>query len=135
MFPIFEIVKTLLGFGQGWVERREARATVKLESETKVAVARAEAEVARLNKSQDAEIAWDQEVAQQMEHSWKDEYWTILLSLPLMLAFMGDWGRAYAFNGFIALSHVPEWYMYSVGLAIASSFGYRALVTMFKKKP
>lgn len=131
---VFEIFKSLLGVGAGWLERKQKRQEVKLEADTKVMVARAEAEVARLTKAQDAEIAWDNETASQMDRTWKDEYWTILLSFPLILSFLGSWGRDRATEGFIAIQSVPEWYMYSLGLAIASSFGYRALLNRFSSR-
>jgi len=128
---VFEIFKSLLGFGAGWLERKQKLKEVKVEAETKVIVARAEAEVTRLGKAQDAEISWDNETASQMDRTWKDEYWTLLLSGPLILVFFGDWGRRTAAAGFLALQMVPDWYMYSIGLAIASSFGYRALLNRY----
>jgi hypothetical protein len=128
---IFALIKELIGVGAGALERRQRRQEVKLEAETKVTIARAEAEVARLGKAQDAEIAWDNETASQMDRTWKDEYWTLLLSGPLLLSFFGEWGRERAVEGFAAIQTVPEWYMYSIGLAIASSFGYRALINKF----
>lgn len=131
---IFALIKEVLGIGAGWLERKQKRQEVKLEADTKVMVARAEAEVARLNRAQDAEIAWDNETASQMDRTWKDEYWTILLSFPLILSFLGSWGRDRATEGFIAIQSVPEWYMYSLGLAIASSFGYRALLNRFSSR-
>jgi len=131
---LLSIIKEVIGIGAGWLERRQKRADVKLEAETKVTVARAEAEVARLGKAQDAEIAWDNETASQMDRTWKDEYWTLLLSFPLVLSFLGEWGRQRAMEGFVAIQSVPDWYMYSLGLAIASSFGYRALLNRFSSR-
>lgn len=52
----------------------------------------------RLGKLQEAEANWDGEAVRQMGISWKDEYLTLLLSLPMILAFIGTWGRDAAQN-------------------------------------
>lgn len=128
---LMEILGGVLGLGKGWLESRQKRAEIKLETESKVLVARAEAEVKRLEKIQDAEIAWDNNVASQMDHTWKDEWFTILLSIPVLLAFVGQWGRDRATEGFAALATMPDWYMTAFLSAIAASFGIRALVNRF----
>jgi len=128
---IISLIKEVIGLGAGALERSAKRKEIKLEAETRVTIARAEAEVARLGKEQDAEIAWDNEIARQMDRTWKDEYFTILLSVPLVLAFCGQWGRDRAAEGFQALTTVPDWYMFSLLTAIAASFGMRALVNKF----
>ena len=125
------LLKELLGIGGRWVEGRRKLKEIKIESEAKVIVARAEAEVRRLEKAQDAEIAWDNTAVSQMNGSWKDEYLTLLLSAPVILAFLGPWGRKAAEEGFAAIATVPEWYMVAFMTSIAASFGVRALVDRF----
>jgi hypothetical protein len=128
---IFEIIKTLLGLGAGALEKRQDLKMIELEGKTKIAVATAEAEVARLGKTIDAEIDWDREATRQMQSSWKDEYLTLLLSAPMILAFMGEWGRKAVSDGFAAISTAPEWYKVAFLVTIAASFGMRALVDKF----
>jgi hypothetical protein len=125
------LLKELFGIGAGYLEGRRKLKEVKVEAESRVLVARAEAEVARLSKAQDAEINWDNAAVSQMDRSWKDEYLTLLLSAPIILAFLGDWGRKAAADGFAAISNVPEWYMVAFMASIAASFGVRALVDRF----
>lgn len=128
---IFDIIKTVLGIGAGALEKRQRLKEIELEGETRISVARAEAEVARLNKSVDAEIDWDREAANQMQSSWKDEYLTLLLSAPMILAFFGEWGREAVAKGFSAIAMAPEWYKVAFLVTIAASFGVRALVDRF----
>lgn len=128
---ILGIIQTILGLGSGLLEKRQQLKEIELEGRTKIAVAQAEAEVARIHKITNAEIDWDQAAIRQMEHSWKDEYLTLLLSAPLILAFLGPWGRTAVEEGFTAIAKAPEWYIVSVMVAIAASFGYRALVNKF----
>lgn len=128
---IFEIIKAVLGIGAGALERRQRLKEVKLETAAKIEIARAEAEISRLNKAVDAEIDWDREAAAQMRTTWKDEYLTILLSLPMVFAFFGEWGRKAVSDGFEAIANAPEWYRVSFLVVIAASFGMRALVSRF----
>lgn len=128
---IFEIIKTILGIGGAALQNIQARQAAKAEAEAKIIVARAEAEIKRLEKAQDAEIAWDSEAVSQMKGSWKDEWWTFLASLPLILAFMGDAAQKRVTDGFAAISTMPEWYIAIVGASVAASFGIRALTQRF----
>lgn len=59
--------------------------------------------------------------------SWKDEYWTLILSVPAIGAFVPKWVPTIQ-EGFIALDSMPDWYKISVLASIGASFGYRALV-------
>lgn len=120
-----------LGLGSGILERKQKLEEIKLDGATKIAVAQAEAEIARLNRSIDAEISWDAEAVKQMEHSWKDEYLTLMLSAPMILAFLGDWGRTAVAEGFSAIQGAPDWYKVAFLTTIAASFGIRALVDKF----
>ena len=72
-------------------------------------------------------------MAQGSVHSLKDEYLVILFSIPLILAFCGDWGRDVVEQGFAALETMPEWYQYSLGAIIASTFAIRGGAKLFKK--
>ena len=84
-------------------------------------------------KKATGEIDWDLEMAKGSQSSWKDEWLTILFSIPLILAFtpgMEDIVR----NGFQQLEQMPEWYQYSLGIIVAASFGVRSATKFFGKK-
>ena len=73
---------------------------------------------------------WESKMADASSNSWKDEFWTIVLSIPVFMV-----GYAIAANdvsvidrvstGFEALEKLPEWYKYLLFIAISSSFGIR----------
>ena len=63
--------------------------------------------------------------------SWKDEYLVILFSIPLILCFMGSWGRNIVQEGFRALETMPEWYQVTLGCIVAASFGIRSVTKFF----
>jgi len=128
---ILDIIKAVLGLGADALEKRQKLKEIKIDAAARIEVARAEAEIAHLHKSIDAEVNWDREAAGQMRSSWKDEYLTILLSLPMIVAFFGNWGRETVSNGFAAISTAPEWYKVAFLVVIAASFGMRALADRF----
>ena len=112
-----------------WMSGKVAKK--KAQSATKVAKAQAEAVV--MQKKATGEIDWDLEMAKGSQSSWKDEWLTILFSIPLILAFipgMEDLVR----NGFQQLEQMPEWYQYSLGVIVAASFGVRSATKFFGKK-
>lgn len=84
---------------------------------------------------------WESKMADASANSWKDEFWTIILAIPIFMI-----GYAIAADdmsvvtrvseSFKALSELPEWYQYLLFIAISSSFGVRgakSLMEMRKK--
>ncbi len=112
-----------------WLEGKVE--TKKAETGAKVAKARAEAVI--MEKKATGEIDWDLEMAKGSQSSWKDEWLTILFSIPLILAFIPGMEEVVA-NGFAQLQAMPQWYQYSLGVIVAASFGVRSATKFFGKK-
>lgn len=121
--PISELAGTWL---RGKVETKAA--------ETRAKVAKAEAEAQIMVSRATSEADWEKIMAQGSQSSWKDEWLTILFSIPLILVFCGDVGREIVANGFTALETMPEWYQYTLGVIVAASFGIRSATKFFGKK-
>ena len=120
--PIADLAGTWLN---GKVEEKKAQAKTK--------VAKAEAEAIVMQKKATGEIDWDLEMAKGSSSSWKDEWLTILFSIPLILAFIPGMEDIVA-NGFAQLNKMPQWYQYSLGVIVAASFGVRSATKFFGKK-
>lgn len=120
--PISELAGAWMA---GKVEEKKAQA--------KTRVAKAEAEAIVMQKKATGEIDWDLEMAKGSANSWKDEWLTILFSIPLILAFIPGMEDVVK-NGFAQLEAMPEWYQYSVGVIVAASFGVRSATKFFGKK-
>lgn len=105
----------------------------KTKAETGAKVAKAKAEAVIMEKKATGEIDWDIAMAEGSKHSWKDEWLTILFSIPLILAFVPGMEEIVA-NGFQQLEQMPEWYQYSLGVIVAASFGVRSATRFFGKK-
>jgi hypothetical protein len=121
--PIANLAGTWLN---GKVEKQKAK--------NEVAVATAKAEAVVMQKKATGEIDWDLKMADASASSWKDEWLTIIFSVPLVLSFCGDWGRQIVADGFEALATMPEWYQYTLGVIVAASFGVRSATKFFGKK-
>jgi hypothetical protein len=121
--PIAELAGTWL---KGSVE------TSKAKTDAKVAQAKAEAIV--MQKKATGEIDWDLKMADASASSWKDEWLTIIFSVPLVLSFCGEWGRQIVDDGFAALTNMPDWYQYTLGVIVAASFGVRSASKFFGKR-
>ena len=121
--PIANLAGTWL---EGKVEEKKAVTGAK--------VAKAQAEAVIMQKKATGEIDWDLKMADASAHSWKDEWLTVLFSIPLILSFCGDWGREIVTNGFTALESMPDYYQYTLGTIVAASFGTRAATKFFGKK-
>ena len=102
----------------------------KAKTEAKVAKLKSEATIAE--KRATGEIDWEIEQAKASASSWKDEWLTILFSIPLILAFVPGCEQIVA-NGFVQLDTMPEWYKYSLGVIVAASFGMRGITRFLGK--
>jgi hypothetical protein len=126
------LLKAILGpvgsIASTWLEGRNE----KIKANTKVKVARAEAEASVMEKKATGEIDWDITQAKASEGSWKDEWLTVVFTLPLILLLFGQEERVN--NFFIALSNCPEWYQYMLGTIVAASFGFRGAAKFIGKK-
>lgn len=67
---------------------------------------------------------WEDRMAEGSVASWKDEYYTILLSIPMVLCFFPDM-VPHVKAGFAALDEMPDWYRWALMLSIGASFGFR----------
>lgn len=78
---------------------------------------------------------WEDRMAEASISSWRDEFWTIILAIPMILSFFPEM-VPHVKAGFEALDEMPEWYRWAVMLSIASSFGFRGFdkYTLMKGK-
>tara|TARA_E500000178_G_C16867961_1_gene682913 strand:+ start:512 stop:895 length:384 start_codon:yes stop_codon:yes gene_type:complete len=109
----------------GYIETKKAKAKQKL--------VQIEAETTLMEKQISGEIDWDIAAQKNSSGSWKDEYLTILFSIPLLLCFL-PFTVGYVERGFEALAMTPDWYKYTLGVIVSASFGIKGATKMFNKK-
>ena len=127
---MIQFLTPIANLASTWLEGRVETA----KAETGVKVAKAQAEAIVMQKKATGEIDWDLKMADASVSSWKDEWLTCLFSIPLILAFCGNWGRNVVAEGFAALETMPEWYQVTLGVIVAASFGVRSATKFFGKK-
>ena len=104
--------------GTSYLKRKQVEAEGRIDLAMAMTKAQAQVQVAKLT----AEIEWERSMADSSKTSWKDEYWTIILSIPIVLAFFPTTIQ-YLEDGFNVLSKMPQWYGVAVGAAISAAFG------------
>jgi len=110
---------------QGKADKNAASAELKLTE------AKAKAQILLSKETSVAD--WERIMAEGAKSSWKDEWFVIVLSIPLVLAFVPG-AEGWVDRGFEQLSKAPDWYFYSLGIAISASFGVRGAQALFKRK-
>jgi len=125
MLPILGLIGTAISavseIGKSWMERKKIKSQGKIEIEK----ARVEGTIKRLQTSIEGNVAYDLEAAKGMRFSWKDEWFTILLSAPFIACFIPGL-QPYVKQGFEILQmDTPEWYQWAFLGAIIASFGLK----------
>ena len=75
---------------------------------------------------------WESKMADASASSWKDEFWTIILAVPIFMvgyAIIADDMTVVdrTKQAFQTLTELPEWYQYLLVIAISSSFGIKGV--------
>jgi hypothetical protein len=129
---VFDVVGNLFGIGRDYLEGKRNIEKAKIETRLAIEEAKAKSAIKVIETGQIAEIDWDVAAMEGSANSWKDEWLTVLFSIPLILSFTPG-GAEIVRDGFDVLTGTPEWYQISVGVIVAASFGYRKVVDAFKK--
>lgn len=114
--PALPIISGLLTLGQTWLESRAKR---------KEAMTEAEAQV--IKQASQSVADWEAYMAKASGDSYKDEWLTLLVSIPMILCFFP--GAVDTVNaGFSALDQTPDWYRALIMIVFAASFGVRGII-------
>lgn len=115
------------GWLKGKADAQAAAANLKL--------VEAEAKATIMKSAATSEAEWEKLMAQGSQNSWKDEWLTVLFSIPLILSFLPfEWAKQAVTDGFAALDAMPSWYSYTLGVIVAASFGVRSATKFFGGK-
>lgn len=131
--PVVDLARDAIN---GWREERIAErtnATTIRQAEVQRDVAVIQSQAERASQGAANEHEWDMEAARQARTSWKDEWFTIMLSVPVILCFIPG-GAPFAQAGFEAMGFAPDWYMYAFAAAVSFAFGIRHLVQLIPNR-
>lgn len=75
----------------------------------------------RKQKEQDARAAWEAAAGRSMENGWKDEYVTVIITLPILQSFVGNlW---FAFSGDSAILEAQSSFLTDMGALMDTTYG------------
>ena len=109
------LVGPIVDLAKDWFKRRADKTQAEHERE-----------IRRIN----GEIGLDTMSAEDMRHSWKDEWLTIIFTVPMVIVFYGAITDDPAIINRITLAvqtitELPEWYVHIMYGIVAASFGLR----------
>lgn len=107
------IIGDLISLGETYIQGKQKQKQAKVEAEAEV-----------IKRAATSKADWEALQAKASAESWKDEYWTVVLSIPAIMCFHPE-GAAIAGAGFKALGTMPDYYQYFLGVAITASFGIK----------
>ena len=87
--------------------------------------ATAEAKATALKTAAQSTADWERIMAEASKNSWKDEWLTIVFSIPLILVFIPSM-VGHIQQGFDALATLPIWYHEILMVIVLASFGVKA---------
>ena len=119
MIPIIDAVTRLAGT---WLEGRVAKTKAKAKAEATVIIKQAE-----------SAADWEAAMARNSGQSWKDEWLTLLFSVPLVMGVIPSM-VPYVRDGFVVLETMPDFYQYTLSVIVAASFGVRSVIGVMNKK-
>ena len=131
MFPYVPILTNVFGIIGDYLKGRREIAKAVTEGRIETTRAITHANIALAATQQEIDNDWNK--ASIANAGWKDEWFTILLSIPMVMCFIPG-GATYVEAGFTALRDTtPDWYQYAFLVAVASSFGFKKLA-QFRSK-
>jgi len=120
------LLSGIFSLGKDWMGQRKEKQQAKHELE----IAKTVGAIEYAKTAQAGAQEWDNIQARNSGNSWKDEWILILVSIPLIAAFVPG-GDEFVLAGFAALDKMPDWYKATVGVVVAGSYGYRKIVGLF----
>ena len=121
--PMDIISGVLKPIGDYFNRRQEIKA-VQHQNEVDLLKAEGERKAQLVREGLAADMAWEQEFASQARSSWKDEYTLIVVSIPLVMAFVPGLS-VYVQAGFAAFAATPLWYQVMVQTIFYATYGIR----------
>jgi len=126
------LLKPLMGVAgdavKGFVDTKKAKAELAV-TEIKAKTKLKEDQIA-------GKVAWEKSAVDQMQNSWKDEFWTLIFGAILLGCFL-PFTQEYVEKGFKFLDEsTPSWFSTCLILCISASFGIKGAsgaMKMFKK--
>lgn len=135
-------LKGIWNLGSQWLENRRKISEVKGDLEAKKVELSSQLEIAKLQATvakTEQDGVWENTQATNSNNSWKDEFWTLILSLPMILVTVSPLIDMFmdpepyqkgaliqaAMTSLAAFDKFPDWYVLLISVAVGAAFGVR----------
>ncbi len=122
---------TLISGVTGYFSDKQKIKATETEGQVKLSQAKTDALIDIIKTQGAGDIAWEN--TQIQNSGWKDEWWTVLFSTPLIMSFIPA-AQETVQEGFVIIGTLPEWYQIGVGIAISAAFGCKKFVDIMALK-
>jgi len=126
---VIQFLTPIANLAGSWLDAK----TTKQAADAKLKLTEAEAKAKILLSEKTSVADWERIMAENSGSSWKDEFFVIVLSIPMILCFIPGM-EGVVKHGFEQLQAAPDWYMYALLTAISASFGIRGFKQFLGKK-
>jgi hypothetical protein len=126
---IGQLLGPVAGLASSWLDAK----TTKQAAEAKLKLTEAEAKAKILLSEKTSVADWERIMAESTKSSWKDEFITIVVMIPVVLCFVPGLEDVVK-NGFDRLSELPEWYTWLVFAVCSAAIGIRGGKQFMGKK-
>ena len=120
------------------LEEWQKRKTIKVENEEKrlqreheIRLKKIDVNLELAKQGMQIEADWDRAAQEDMKHTWKDEYFAILFSIPLIASFVPQL-QEHMLRGFEILDKTPDWYKWLIIGIVVATFGLRWMFNKIK---
>ena len=126
---IGQLIGPVTNLASSWLQGKADKATAN----AKLKLVEAESKAAILMSKETSTADWERIMAESTKNSWKDEFITIVVMIPVILCFVPGLENVVK-NGFDRLAELPEWYTWLVFAVCSAAIGIRGGKQFMGKK-
>lgn len=122
MLQFLGLIPKLFGAAKGAYKTYQEGKNLKKRLQIQHDIKKLEANEKALSEGRKQDTDW--ELASLKNSSWKDEFWTIMIALPLPFVWFPKTQEA-VLKGFEILNQTPDWYRWLLVTIVLAAFGIR----------
>lgn len=133
MAGFLAFVPAIINLVGGWITHKAEVAKIERQAEVDIKRAETKGRIDYISNKQLTDADWEARAMDASATSWKDEWLTLLFSIPLVMCFVPGLDQ-YVFAGFKSLEGTPQWYQWSLLVIVGASFGIKKMTDLIGRK-
>lgn len=123
------LINPIASLAGSWLDAKTQGQAAK----AKLKLVEAESKAKILMSKETSTADWERIMAESTKNSWKDEFITIVVMIPVILCFVPGL-ESVVKNGFDRLAELPEWYTWLVFAVCSAAIGIRGTKQFMGRK-